>query len=32
MAELEYQGIKFKGGKLFIIISLMAAVVIVGWF
>jgi len=26
MAELEYQGIKFKGGKLFIIISLLSTV------
>ena len=31
MAELEYQGIKFKGGKLFIILSLIGAIIGGGW-
>ena len=29
--EVEYQGMKFKGGKIFIIISLISAIIGGGW-
>ena len=29
--EVEYQGMKFKGGKVFIIISLIGAIIGGGW-
>ena len=31
MAEIEYQGMKFKGGKIFIIISLIGTIIGGGW-
>jgi hypothetical protein len=31
MAEIEYQGIKFKGGKIFIVLSLIGAIIGGGW-
>ena len=31
MASIEYQGIKFSGGKFFIILSLIGAIVGGGW-
>ena len=31
MASIEYQGIKFSGGKFFIILSLLGAIVGGGW-
>ena len=31
MASIEYQGIKFSGGKFFIILSLLGAIIGGGW-
>ena len=31
MASIEYQGIKFSGGKVFIILSLLGAIIGGGW-
>jgi hypothetical protein len=31
MAEVEYQGVKFKGGKFFIILSLIGTIIGAGW-